>query len=316
MTIELSTYSVPEEERLAFWKDIVSQNLTNAHIETIGSEPFSGRMHVARTGLVSAGLAETSGHFANHRHTEARDIKDHVVILQAILDGQAEYLCDNRRVVAGAGEVMILDSAHAGDILIEEGYRVAVLTLPRHLVIPHFTSSETINAALSDLQRGLPTQLLHDFVLGVTEPEARETYSVGAIIQTTGGLLSMALDHLKHGTWGEERGLAGARRAAIRSYMLHHSTDTALTPASVAEEFKISVRYLHKLVSETGRTFREELQHIRLQAVWRALNDPRQNGRPISDIAYSAGFNDLSSFNRSFRAAYGMTPKEARNAIG
>ena len=36
--------------------------------------------------------------------------------------------------------------------------------------------------------------------------------------------------------------------------------------------------------------------------------------RPISAIAYSCGFGDLSGFNRAFKEAYGVSPRELRNA--
>jgi AraC-like DNA-binding protein len=41
---------------------------------------------------------------------------------------------------------------------------------------------------------------------------------------------------------------------------------------------------------------------------------PRLAGRPISAIAYSCGFGDLSGFNRAFKEAYGVSPRELRNA--
>jgi AraC-like DNA-binding protein len=33
----------------------------------------------------------------------------------------------------------------------------------------------------------------------------------------------------------------------------------------------------------------------------------------IGSLAYAAGFGDLSSFNRTFRARFGMTPSEWRD---
>jgi len=36
--------------------------------------------------------------------------------------------------------------------------------------------------------------------------------------------------------------------------------------------------------------------------------------RPISAIAYSCGFGDLSGFNRAFKEGYGISPRELRNA--
>ncbi len=85
-----------------------------------------------------------------------------------------------------------------------------------------------------------------------------------------------------------------------------------MTPAKTAEALQISVRYLHKLMIQAGRSFREELTRLRLEACRAALTDAFRGGETIAEIAFSAGFNDLSQFNRHFRAAFGMTPSRAR----
>ena len=46
----------------------------------------------------------------------------------------------------------------------------------------------------------------------------------------------------------------------------------------------------------------------------RDILDPRLADRPISAIAYSCGFGDLSGFNRAFKQAYAVSPSELRNA--
>jgi AraC-like DNA-binding protein len=50
-----------------------------------------------------------------------------------------------------------------------------------------------------------------------------------------------------------------------------------------------------------------------LDACSKALRDPLQQTRSISEIAYSSGFNDLSHFNKTFRARFGMPPSQWRH---
>jgi AraC-like DNA-binding protein len=50
----------------------------------------------------------------------------------------------------------------------------------------------------------------------------------------------------------------------------------------------------------------------RLERCRKALTDPAQSKRSVSEIAYSWGFCDLTHFGRAFRAAYGMLPSECR----
>jgi class 3 adenylate cyclase len=44
------------------------------------------------------------------------------------------------------------------------------------------------------------------------------------------------------------------------------------------------------------------------------LTDPAMRGRPVGEIAFAAGFNDLSHFSRAYRARYGCAPRDARLA--
>jgi AraC-like DNA-binding protein len=54
-------------------------------------------------------------------------------------------------------------------------------------------------------------------------------------------------------------------------------------------------------------TFKKYLQHIRIGYACRLLLDGSFN---ISQIGYESGFNNLSNFNRHFKAIKGCTPKE------
>jgi AraC family transcriptional regulator len=49
-------------------------------------------------------------------------------------------------------------------------------------------------------------------------------------------------------------------------------------------------------------------QFVLAQRLRRAALRLRRTTDPISAIAYEAGFNDLSTFNRRFRRIMGMTP--------
>jgi AraC family transcriptional regulator, positive regulator of tynA and feaB len=54
----------------------------------------------------------------------------------------------------------------------------------------------------------------------------------------------------------------------------------------------------------------------RLAACREALRDQNQRGLNISEIAYRWGFNDLSHFNKTFRAQFNQTPRDWRHGAG
>jgi AraC-like DNA-binding protein len=100
----------------------------------------------------------------------------------------------------------------------------------------------------------------------------------------------------------------------IKDYIDQRLCDPALGPAEFAAAVNISTRYLHKLFEADHHTVSLYIKGLRLERARRDLLDPRLAGRPISAIAYSCGFGDLSGFNRAFKQAYALSPNELRNA--
>ena len=106
--------------------------------------------------------------------------------------------------------------------------------------------------------------------------------------------------------------LAARRAADMLTYLRRNFANPSLTPTMMAEDLGLSVRYAHKLMGLTGRSFRQELIAQRLAAARTAFASNRKPRQTIADIAISVGFNDLSQFNRHFRTAFGLTPRAAR----
>ena len=100
---------------------------------------------------------------------------------------------------------------------------------------------------------------------------------------------------------------------AIRAFCRQHLHDSELSPRRVADGLGISVRTLHWRFKQVGETFGRWVREHRLDGCAVASRDPNQRTFNISEIAYAWGFNDLSHFNKAFRARFSMTPREWRH---
>jgi AraC-like DNA-binding protein len=100
----------------------------------------------------------------------------------------------------------------------------------------------------------------------------------------------------------------------MRQSVLAQLHNPGLSSADIAKANAISERYLRQLFEDTGSTFSDFLIERRLELAHRLLTNPLYRNRRISDIAFEAGFSDLSHFNRRFRARFGDTPSAARGA--
>jgi AraC-like DNA-binding protein len=106
--------------------------------------------------------------------------------------------------------------------------------------------------------------------------------------------------------------LRAAQRQAVMAHIRMRSADPELDPAAVARHFRCSVRTLHGLFEGAGITFGRYLREQRLLACQRALADPARRDETVAQIAFAAGFNDLSYFHRRFRQRFGVTPETVR----
>jgi AraC-like DNA-binding protein len=115
------------------------------------------------------------------------------------------------------------------------------------------------------------------------------------------------------GSAGGRGGLRAARLAAIVQTIDARLKDHDLTAAVVGAGLGLSERYVHHLLAGAGLKFTHVLRDKRLDHARRLLEDEAHATRRIAEIAYAAGFTDLSYFNRAFRRRFGQTPSAVRH---
>ena len=86
----------------------------------------------------------------------------------------------------------------------------------------------------------------------------------------------------------------------------------SLGALALATQFHCSERYVHRLFATTGRSVGEHVNAERIAVCTRALLDRNSAHRTIAEIAFAAGFRDISHFNRLFKRHNGLAPREFR----
>jgi AraC-like DNA-binding protein len=109
-----------------------------------------------------------------------------------------------------------------------------------------------------------------------------------------------------------QRGQAQARLALMKQDIGASLGRGDLSIGVIARRCGLSPREAQRLFEQDGSTFTEYLLEQRLMLACKLLLNPENLPRKISDIAHSAGFTDLSYFNRVFRRRFGITPSEMR----
>ena len=94
------------------------------------------------------------------------------------------------------------------------------------------------------------------------------------------------------------------------SYLQAHYQDPTLTTVKLAQELYASREHLSRAFKEcTMESIHSYLTHLRMQDCRKALED----GVSVLNACTESGFPDYSSFLKTFRRLYGITPAEYRS---
>jgi len=87
-----------------------------------------------------------------------------------------------------------------------------------------------------------------------------------------------------------------------------------LTIGQLAQELGLPEYRLRRIINAGlgFRNFNDYLNGFRIKEAGQRLADPSQNSEAILNIALDTGFRSLSSFNKAFRDAFGLTPTAYR----
>lgn len=108
------------------------------------------------------------------------------------------------------------------------------------------------------------------------------------------------------------RGARHAHLLTIKKFIKDNCQVPDISAEKVARVCHISPQYLRKILRDSGTTFSDYLNAVRLDMVYDQLARSVRDSRPVYVLAYDAGFHNLAWFNRAFRNRFGMTPSEVR----
>lgn len=108
---------------------------------------------------------------------------------------------------------------------------------------------------------------------------------------------------------GDSSSIRACNLANAKRIIRRRLTDPMLTLLDIAVECNLSLRYLHKLFHEDGRSMNEYLMSERLQYA-RSLLQQAAADATVTDICFASGFSNASQFSTAFRRAFGVSPRE------
>ena len=108
------------------------------------------------------------------------------------------------------------------------------------------------------------------------------------------------------------RSTKGYTLAQVKQYILNNLHRDDLSLAGMANKIGVSQRHINRLFQAEGTSTGQWIKNMRLARCAAALVDSESISIPISQIAFSIGFSDISHFCKDFKRRYKLTPSEYR----
>jgi AraC family transcriptional activator of tynA and feaB len=227
----------------------------------------------------------------------------HVIFQKA---GRLTVTQNDQAARLASGQVALIDAARPAAYICE-GAQFLSLKLQRASLLsylgcePQTGSCGTNSGQAERLLFQLVLESGHDWD---TMPIQTGSYIQLAIYDLTGALFSPASGEVSVSPHTDKL----FRR--ICALIEADFADPDFGPSEVAAKAGISLRYLQKLFRARGLICHRYIQSVRLDNAAHILSRRAMQNRaqPLSEIAYTCGFNDYHHFARTFRQRFGHSP--------
>ena len=126
------------------------------------------------------------------------------------------------------------------------------------------------------------------------------------------GELMLTIEHVAGTSQSVAPNASSALISGVTAYILERFRDPELNVASIAQQFYVSREHLSRsFKSYTNESIRHYITDLRMQE----FRYGRVTGKSVLDACLASGFSDYSSFVKSFRNLYGITPTEYREQL-
>jgi AraC-like DNA-binding protein len=271
-------------------------------------------MAASRAGDVILTKLEANRHRVLRSPQLARTSESAYLKIVAPWRGSAEVEQQGRSACARDGGWVIYDTSGSYNIANPERSEHLIVMLPKdqmaergvrlgELMARHVGGASGISRVALETMRSTYQELPH-----MSKDVAR---CAGELIMQ---LVRLSLLELA----GQETALTQreALRDRIRGHVARHLRDPQLSIDGIARALNCSKRHLYNAFADDEQTIAGYILQQRLQASIRELRDGAAEARPITEIALSWGFSNLSHFSRVFREHCGMSASVFRQQCG
>lgn len=289
------------------WAELIEQTFVALDVQS-QSDDFRGTVRVNSLGQMSVAEVVSVPQIFTRSELLVSTAPSDLFQVGLLRSGTAQVFQDGRRCDLSPGDFTLYESARPFRWELAGDWRLLVFTWDRSSIGFGELDSELLTARRMSGESGLS---------GVVSGALRKVGDLRGSVAPThairfsdelGSMLLTAVDLAK-----EVEGGPDLREDLVDRILRHVESNIAdpdLTPGSIAADFFMSTRSLHRLFASRGIGVASWIRMRRMDKCRRALL--QEADTPITEIIARYGYVDLSHFSRSFAARYGVSPTTFR----
>lgn len=293
------------------WKHLVAESFVPLAARTADVDGFRGQMRSRVLDRMSVVEVTATSHEVHRTPALIAQAGERYFKLNLQLEGTGLLIQDNREALLRPGDLAIYDTNRPYTLAFEEEARMMVVMFPcDSLSLPTDCVGQLAAVRMAG-GSGL-SGIVGQFIRQLSENLEVLSGPSGSRLATNALDLVSTMLHAEMDIAPDRMKPQALLAVSVREYIEANLSDPMLSPASIAAAHFISTRHLHNVFHEFGTTVASWIRSQRLDGARRELRDPLHAGKSVGAVAARWGFLDAAHFSRTFRDAFGVSPRDWR----
>ncbi|KIU44796.1 MULTISPECIES: helix-turn-helix domain-containing protein [Bradyrhizobium] len=306
--MEWSTRPARPDQPFGSWADDLAAAFVRLEPRRIAGESFAGAISKVDAAPVQISQVTASGHTVVRLPSHIAASTDDLCFVNLQLEGLGRTSQRGHEQICAPGDLALADTTQPFEIAHRRDFKLFCFAVPRRLLPDALFDRPRLGLSATETGRTLSRTLASYAELCLN---GRQRATTSTMIGThIAELIAHAPDILTD--MPAERVHTPVLLSMMLDHIARRSDDPDLGALALATQFHCSERYVHRLFATTGRSVGEHVNAERIAVCTRALLDRNSAHRTIAEIAFAAGFRDISHFNRLFKRHNGLAPREFR----